>query len=206
MRLIVPHARALAVAVLILGFAAEVHAAVPGGLLLQRRGRMYIPARPTIIDSSPEIEILNKALKALGETNFDYDGHRAKAIEHISAAIHNIETSKQHGRSNAAVEKAAIGKAAVATKTAATPDAASDESLRKAKAILFTAHHKLVGHTATKGQIKADAQVRVAIDEIVAALKITSSPAKPAAAPAGASTATAKTSANATSAAVKPTK
>jgi hypothetical protein len=182
---------------LVLGFVAEVHAGVPRGILLQRRGNMYrIPAQPAIIDSSPTIDTLNKALKALGATDRDYDGHREKAIAHIGAAIRSLETPNARGKSNAAVEKAATGKPA-ATSTAKTSQTASDESLRKAKAILFAVHHQLTEKTATRGQLRADAEVRIAINEIVAALKpSTTTPAAKAAttAPAASTTAKATTS------------
>ncbi len=198
MRQLIPHALGLVAAVSVLGFVAEVHAAGPRGILLQRRGNMSrMPSRPAIVDSSPTIDTLNTALKALGATDRDYDGHRKKAIAHIGAAIGALETPNNRGRSNAAVEEAIIGKPAVPSKTATTPQAASDERLRKAKAILFSVHHDLTKHTATRGHIRADAEVRIAIDEIVAALKpSTTAPAanaKAAAAPAASTTTKAAT-------------
>jgi hypothetical protein len=197
MRQLVPHASGLVAAVLVLGFVAEVHAAVPLGILLQRRGNTFrMPSKPANVDSSATIDTLNKALKALGATDRDYDGHREKAIAHIGAAIHHMEMPNAKGKSNAAVEKAATGKPAAATKTATTPQTASDESLRKAKAILFNVHHQLTEHTASRGQIRADAEIRIAIDEIVAALKpnTTTPAAKAAAAPAASTTTTTTTS------------
>ncbi len=171
MRLDRSFARVLVAALLVLGVAGEVRAALPGGLLLQRRGyRIQIPAKPAVIDSSPTIETLNKALKALGSTDLPYDGHREKAVAHVAAAIHHLETPTTHGRSNAAIEKAASGNHPSATKTATTPQAASDEALHKAKTILFNAHHQLADHTASRGHLRADANVRIAIDEIVHAL------------------------------------
>ncbi len=126
--------RVIVAAVLVLCCLAEVKAGAPIGIRLQRRGgRIYVPSKPVTIDSSPIIEPLNKALKALGSTDRDYDGHREKAIYHIGAAIRHMETPNAKGKSNAAVEKAADGKPPVATKTATTPQAASDESLHKAK-------------------------------------------------------------------------
>ena len=77
--------------------------------------------------------------------------------------------------SNGAVSKSLTGKPAAA-KADATPEAASDESLRKAKTVLFKVHHKLADHTASRGHLRADAEVRTAIGEIVAAL----TPSKPA--------------------------
>jgi hypothetical protein len=191
MRQFVLQAHGVVAAVLILGFAAEVQAAVPRGILLQRRSNTFrMPSRPAIVDSSPTIDSLNKALNALGATDRDYDGHRERAIAHIGAAIHLLETPNARGKSNATVEKAATGKPAVATRTATTPQAASDESLRQAKATLFAVHDQLTEHTATRGHIRADAEIRIAIDEIAAALKpgTTTPSAKAAAAPAASTT------------------
>jgi hypothetical protein len=181
------YARGFVAALLVLGFVAEVHAAVPWGVLPQRRGRgstFRMPAKPANVDSSATIDTLNKALKALGATDRGYDGHREKAIAHIGAAIRDLETPNARGKSNAAVEKAAMGKPAAATKTATTPQTASDESLRKAKTILFHVHHQLTDHTATRGHIRADAEIRRAITEIVNALEPgTTAPAAKAADP-----------------------
>jgi hypothetical protein len=195
MKPFLPQVGGLAALVLVLGLVTEVHAAVRPGVLPQRRGRgFYMPAKPVNVDSSPTIDALNRALKALGETDREYDGHREKAIAHIGTAIQSLELPTARGKSTSAVDKAAAGKPATATKTATTPDAAADESLRKAKDLLFKAHHQLADHTATKGQLKADAQVRLAINEIVAALNPPAAPStKPAPATAG-STASSKPS------------
>ncbi|MDR3635627.1 MAG: hypothetical protein P4L84_17630 [Isosphaeraceae bacterium] len=169
---IIPSVRSLVAAVLVLAFVAEVHAAVPRGILPQRRGTMFrMPPKPANVDSSATIDTLNKALKALGATDLDYDGHRQKAIAHIGAAIQHLELPNAKGKSNAALEKASSGQPAAVTRTATTPQQASDESLRKAKTALFAVHHKLTDHTASRGHLRADAEVRIAIDEIIAALK-----------------------------------
>lgn len=175
-----------AVLLLVLGFVAEVSAAAPRGFLAQRRG-FRMPTRPPTVDSAPQIGILNKALKALGSTDLDYDGHREKAIAHIGLAIRHLEASTARNTGvGAAVARAAAGKNA-SSKTAKKPSqAASDESLRTAKTLLFSIHHKLADHTATKGHLRADAEVRIAINELVAALNPTPAskarPAKPSAA------------------------
>lgn len=182
------HGRGLVAAMLVLGFAAEVHAGVPLGILAQRRGGFRMPSKPAIVDSSPQIDTLKKALTALGSTDRDYDGHREKAVLHVGLAIRHLETASGRGKNNAAIEKAASGKPATATRTATTPQAASDESLRKAKTILFSAHHYLTNHTATRGHLRADAEVRIAINEIVEALKPPK--ATPATSTTGASTTT----------------
>lgn len=163
---------AVASAVLLLVPALESYAAGPRGVLAQRRRSGYVmPAKPAVVNSSAEIDALNQALKALGATDVSYDGHRAKAVEHVGAAIRFLEQPNAKGKDNAAIGRAATGKRAVATKTAATPEAASAESLQKAKKILFSVHRKLADHSASRGQLRADAQVRLAIDEIVAAQK-----------------------------------
>jgi hypothetical protein len=172
MTLIVSRIGRFSAAVLVLGFVAEVRAGSPWSVRPQRRGgRFVMPSKPPSVDSSPMIDDLNKALKALGETNRPYDGHREKACVHIGAAIRHLEQPGARGKNGAAVEKAVLGKPAVATGTATTPEAASDESLRKAKKALFVVHHKLTTRTDSRGQIRADAEVRIAISEISAALR-----------------------------------
>ncbi len=201
MRPIVRSTCGLAAVVFVLGFAAEVRAGFPGGLLLQRRGSMRLPPPPSPIDSSPQIDSLNKALKALGSTDRDYDGHREKAVAHIASAIHHLELPNARGRSNAAIDKAATGKAAVATKTATTSQAASDESLRKAKTILFSVYHYLKDHIASAGQKKANADILIAIDEISKGLN----PPKTAASTTTATTTTTTTARPTTTTTARPT-
>jgi hypothetical protein len=173
MRQLARSARSLVAVVLVLGFVAEVQASflVPRGILAQRRGRTFRIPQPTTVDSSPTIASLTRVLSALGATDRDYGGHRKKAVTHIATAIQYLETPASKGKSNDAIAKAEAGQAPVPTKTATTPEAASDESLRKAKTLLFTIHHQLADHAATRGQLAADAQVRIAIDEITTALK-----------------------------------
>ena len=55
--------------------------------------------------------------------------------------------------------------------------------MRKAKKVLFDVHHKLTDKASTAGRIHADADVRVAIDEVTAALKTSAATATPAATP-----------------------
>ncbi len=139
------HGSALFTFVIILGFFANDAAA-------QRRGRMTLPPPPTPVDSTPMIDGLNKALKALAETDRDYNGHREKAINHIHTAIRDLELPTGRGKSEDAVAKALTG-------TPTTSQADSDASLLKAGAALFAVHHKLEKNVASKGQIHADAQV-----------------------------------------------
>jgi hypothetical protein len=157
---------ALVAIVIILGLVGDVDA------YPQRRGRMTIPRPPVNIDSSPMINGLNQALKALSEVDGDYGGHREKAINHINAAIRDLEVPNA---------KVAAGKSLA--KTATNPAADPDASLRNALSALFSVHHKLADHASTRGRIHADAEVRIAIQELVLARKA----ATPAAAPAPAS-------------------
>jgi hypothetical protein len=145
---------------------------------------MAVPSRPAPIDSTPMIEDLNKALRALGATDRDYDGHREKAINHINAAIRHLEVPNAQGRSNAAAAaaKADTGKSPAQAPT--TPQDASDASLRKARKALFDVHHKLTDKASTVGRIRADADVRIALDELTQALKTSAPAAAPAPAPA----------------------
>ena len=97
------------------------------------------------------------------------------------------------GKSNGSDAKADTGKASAKAdasnapaKTATTPQDESDASMRKAKAALFEAHHKLTDKASTAGRIHADADadVRIAIDEVTLALKTSAPAATPAATPA----------------------
>jgi hypothetical protein len=163
------HGLAFVAVVITLGFATD------NAAFAQRRGgRMYIPP-PTPIDSTPMIDGLNKALKALAETDHDYNGHREKAINHIHTAIRDLELPNARGKSENVVSKALEG-------TPAASPADSDASLRKAREALFKVHHQLEKNVASKGQIHADAQVRIAIQELVDAQK-PPKPTKPAATP-----------------------
>src|SRR5262249_52443346 len=123
------------------------------------------PQRPVNVDSSSEIAGLNKALRALAATDRGYDGHREKAVAHVGAAIRHLELPNAKGQSNAAVAKAAAGKAET------TPQAASDASIRQALSSLSAVHHRLTDKTATRGHLRADAEVRIAISELGLALK-----------------------------------
>jgi hypothetical protein len=177
------HGSALVAFAIILGFFAN-------DAFAQRRGRMTLPPPPTPVDSTPMIDGLNKALKALAETDRDYNGHREKAINHIHTAIRDLELPTGRGKSEDFVAKALTG-------TPATSQADSDASLLKARAALFAVHHKLEKNVASKGQIHADAQVRVAIQELVDAQK-PPKPTKPAAAAATTPTTAPKTAASKT--------
>jgi len=164
-------------------------------LAYQRRGRMAIPQKPVNVDSSPMIDTLNKALKALNATDRDYDGHREKAINHVEAAIHKLQvpSANAKGKGNGGDAKGDNGKDSAKTetdnasaKTATTPQDESDASMRKAKAVLFEVWHKLTDKASTTGRIHAAADVKVAIDEVTAALKPSAPAATPAATPAAA--------------------
>jgi hypothetical protein len=183
------HAPALAALVIALGFVAEAHGYPP-----QRRGRMVVPQQPTIVDSAPMVDDINKALKALEATDRDYDGHREKAIAHLHNAIRDVKvpTAAAKGKSNAAAAKAAAEQASAAaaeapadTSSAKTPtvsQADSDALISKALKVLFALHRELDGKAATKGQIHARAEVKIAIDELVAARKVAAAAAAPASA------------------------
>jgi hypothetical protein len=170
------YALGLAAVVIVLGFAAEQPA------FAQRRGRMIVPQRPAVINSSPMIEGLNKALTALAATN-EYDGHRETAIKHINAAIKDLEVPGAKKSSEPAA-------ASAPEKGSTIAQADSDANLQKALKALYAVHHDLTDKAATKGRIHADAQVRIAIDELVKVQKgikaaaPAAAPAAPAAAPA----------------------
>jgi hypothetical protein len=197
---------ALAAAAIILGFVADATAYPP------RRGG-YVPP-PAPVDSTPMIDGLNKALKALDLVDRDYDGHRDKAIHHIHAAIHDLAVpgAKPQGKSNANAARSGTNGAGKDGEkgAAAQADAEAHVILRKALDALFAVHHKLKDNASTRGRIHADAQVRIAIQELVDARKLTapeaakaaakpattpSTPAKPATTPASAARAGAATAA-----------
>jgi hypothetical protein len=75
-----------------------------------------------------------------------------------------------------------VGNGAPAARTHATTKADPYTSLRKALSTLFAIRHKLSDKSSTVGRIHADAEVRIAISELILAEK-TVKPA-PAAAPA----------------------
>lgn len=144
---------------------------------VQRRGRVMIPQRPVNVDSSPMIDTLNKALRALAATDRVYDGHREKAIKHINGAIAHLQlppgantgTNNAKNKSNQAAPKAATDESDGKTDT--TPPDVSEATLRKARKVLFDAHHQLTDKASTAGRIRADAEVRVAIQEVDLCLK-----------------------------------
>jgi hypothetical protein len=133
-----------------------------------------MPSRPANVDSTPMIDGLNKALKALGATDRGYDGHREKAVNHIGTAIRHLELPNAKGQSNAAITKALAGTSPA--QGGAPTQAAADATLRKAVAALFAVHHQLTDHASSGGRIRADAEVRIAIQELGLALK-TATPA-----------------------------
>jgi hypothetical protein len=140
-----------------------------GGLVrtvaYQRRSRPpRVPPRPTNVDSSPTIATLKKALTALAATDQEYDGHREKAINHVGAAIGHLQLPSAKGKTVAAASKSGASSKMAKTKEA------SDTTLRNALKILFQVHHQLSEKSATAGQLKADAEVRVAISELSLAL------------------------------------
>ena len=161
---------ALAAVAIVLGCVADVHG--------YQRQRQRLPQQPTNIDSSPMIDDLNKALKALNATDRDYDGHRQKAITHIQAAIRDMQVPNAKGQSSTPVADKPPAR------TATTPQAASDVSVRKALKVLYAVHHTLDDKGSTRGRIHADAQVRIAIQELVQGLKTSTPAATPAPAPA----------------------
>ncbi len=174
MRNLIPQIRrpaaALAAVVIVLGFIAEANA------YPYRRGRMIIPTRPVNVDSSPMIAELNRALMALNETDNNFGGHRETAIKHINLAIQDLANPDAKGKDISAV----------VARTPATAKADPYTSLRKAISTLFAIDRKLRDKSSTVGRIHAEAQVRIAISELMLGQKTVSPP--PAAAPAAAPT------------------
>jgi hypothetical protein len=176
------HAPAAVAAVMILGFALESDAYGQS-----RRGRMIIPAKPAVISSTPMVDGLNRVLTALDATEHSFDGHRETAIKHINNAIRDMQVPNTKGQTKAAAD---VPAGITPEVKAGAPTQADAEALHKALTALYAVHHELSAKGATKGRIHADAEVRIAIQELVAAQKLV----KPA-----------PTSAPATATAAKPT-
>ena len=154
-----------------------------------------MPKAPVNVDSSPMIDILNKALKALNATDRDYDGHREKAINHVETAIHKLQVptanANAKGKGNGANAKADTGKTPPRPTPATLPPRPRrplrtnrTPACARRKRCSSTSHHKLTDKASTAGRIHADADVRVAIDEVTLALKNSAPAPSPAAAPA----------------------
>jgi hypothetical protein len=186
------YAPALAAVVIVLGCVADANA------YPQRRGRggVYIPQPPAPVDSSAMVDGLNKALNTLSTTDYGFNGHLEKAIEHIQGAIQDLKvpTALLKGKTAFAALKSAAAAPAGSTapKTGTTPPADAQAILHKAKTELFAVYHKLNDKDSTKGRIHAKAEVLVAIQELTSAEKVVhpaGAPAtKPAAKPATAHT------------------
>jgi hypothetical protein len=123
-----------------------------------------------------EAEVLTNAVVLLAGANHDYDGHRAKAIHALNAAIKLLDNSViKHGttqqKAAASNDKAVVkGAEVTATKTPKIHEnqAASDAQLHQAGKLLAQVRPTLVTHK----QTKVLAHVDTAIKEIGIALKI----------------------------------
>src|SRR3954453_12439762 len=93
---------AAAITLAFLSISDTVHA----GIYFQRRGRMVVPQRPVNVDSSPMVDELNKALKAIGQANRDAGGHLEKAVKHIHAAMSDLAVPNAKGKGEAAAAPA----------------------------------------------------------------------------------------------------
>jgi hypothetical protein len=147
---------------------------------------MSIPQPPANIDSTPMIDALNKPLKILGAMDYSFGGHREKAIEHIRAAIHDLQVPNAQAKSGSAAAKApaSAGAASAKTATATTPPADAEAILHQAKTELYAVYHKLNDKSSTRGRIHASAQVLTAIQEVTSALNTVKPVETPAAKPA----------------------
>jgi hypothetical protein len=178
------YAPGLATVLIVLGCVAEANA------YPQRRGRMYIPQPPANVDSSAMIDALNKPLKTLSAIDYRFGGHREKAIEHIQAAIRDLQVPNAQGKTASATVKASAPASAsppatkTATVTATPPPADAVANLQKVKEDLFAVYHKLNDKSSTRGRIHAGAQVLTAIQEVTSALNTVQPAGTPAAKPA----------------------
>jgi hypothetical protein len=108
------------------------------------------------------ISELEHSRALLEEADHDYDGHRAKAVGDITAAIHAL---KPHHESKPSEKKARP------EKDPKEPQAVSDAQLKKALAELETVHHQLKESKA-EHHAKASEDVGKAIAQLHTALKI----------------------------------
>ena len=124
-----------------------------------------------------EAQSLRQAYSALAAGNHDYNGHRAKAMEELKAALKILDgvvlkngTAQQKTattQGQTAVQNAQKG--ASQTSTVHEDQASSDKLLQQAAQILGPVQASMVAH---KQQPKVLARVNAAINEINTALKI----------------------------------
>src|SRR5262249_34644004 len=120
-------------------------------------GQAAVPSVPSSMHGHGVVGQLHKAKQLLEKADHDYKGHRVKAIEAITQAIHAIQhstTNKQgseSGKSSSTPAKggtagATGGKGAVekgAEKSGKEPQAESDRQLREAMELLRAAEKHL---------------------------------------------------------------
>ncbi len=122
-------------------------------------------------DESDNLTKLNRALKLLTDADKDYDGHRAKAVEIVNAAIKSIGGKPTKPSTTDAADAKSESKTESKSQSAppatgeSQPD--SDQMLRDARSILAAMRGKLSAKHAGAGQL-----VGGALLEINAALKV----------------------------------
>ena len=115
---------------------------------------------PTAGADHESIALLHAVHRKLHETDHDYGGHRHRATEHVSSALHHLGSSAQTS-------------GAAGTGRSNSPQSVSDTIMREAHASLETIKNRLAAMgSRAKGHGEAHRAVDAAIDEIRLALGV----------------------------------
>jgi hypothetical protein len=118
--------------------------------------------RAPVHNASPVVAELHSAKVLLERADRDYDGHRAKAVQHINEALRELGGQSYHAHKSAHARHAQHHSGKMRE-----PQVASDVQLREAAALVAKAQNQL-------GAIhpKVQAQLILAEKELAVALKI----------------------------------
>jgi hypothetical protein len=144
--------------------AAAVFGVVIVGLafVLDASARIPNPVRPKRAPHAAQVAELRAIRALLERADRDYDGHRVKAIKHITAAIHDLQPR---------VGKGPGGGQKGGQKGGGEPQKLSDEQLRQAIRDLTVVENQ-VARDAGPGAVRAVTAIQQAIKELEIALTI----------------------------------
>lgn len=155
-----------------------IFAALMFSVAVTGQARAVVPVGGTSGQHKGVLMELHAAKELLEHADHDYDGYRAKAVHHITEAIHDLrEAHKAHESGNGKAGQPGLhaqknngnGSGQGAGKGAGQklhePQANSDSQLQKAMQLLAAAEGKLGSHP------RAHAEIQAAINDISAALK-----------------------------------
>jgi hypothetical protein len=109
---------------------------------------------------------LHAAKALLEHADHDYDGYRAKAVHHITEALHELHGHQHNGKAGQHGQSPKAGQNKGGAAKLREPQGNSDAQLREAAQLLATAEGKL-----GSSHPKAHAEVQAAINDIAMALK-----------------------------------